>query len=307
MSRWAVQFVAVLVLAGCGSGQPSSSAVASVPAPSGTPGASETAEATPTPTPTPSPTPSPTLEPRVERPPLFTFALPPGFLPPFSRVVAVAPLAIRAEPGRNAALVATAPVGTILVVDSWFGPELVDGIHWTLISVDDKHFWAAAILDGTRYLDIAPPRCPGFEPDLATLTSITAWEQLACFGDRSLTIVGTYGCPICGDLVPGSYAPAWLALPSLISYLGSDSTSPRLVLHFSPQSGLEPPPNASIVRVTGHFSDPASTTCRIARPDHELNDPIDPPTAELYCRERFVVDAYEVIGSDPDFVYPPAP
>lgn len=88
--------------------------------------------------------------------------------------------------------------------------------------------------------------------------------------------------------------------------VGSGASS-RLVLHFAPQSGLEPPPNASIVRVTGHFNDPASTTCVIAAPDHELSDPIDPPTAELYCRERFVVDGYEVIGSDPDFMYPPAP
>jgi hypothetical protein len=163
---------------------------------------------------------------------------------------------------------------------------------------------AAVLLDGTRYLELAPARCPaGFDPDLAGLMSISEWEQLACFGDRSLTVVGTYGCPICGDLVPGSYSPAWLALPSLISYLGSGATPP-LVLHFSPQSGLEPPPNASIARVTGHFNDPASTTCIISRPDAEGETPIDPPTGELYCRERFVVDAYEVIGSDPEFLYP---
>lgn len=30
---------------------------------------------------------------------------------------------------------------------------------------------------------------------------------------------------------------------------------------------------------------------------------VDPVIAELWCREQFVVDAYVIIGTDPDFTY----
>jgi hypothetical protein len=68
-------------------------------------------------------------------------------------------------------------------------------------------------------------------------------------------------------------------------------------MRISPESELEIPAEGSTVRVTGHFSDPASTTCRIAISDLMA---VDPMIAELRCRERFVVDAFEVIGTDPD-------
>jgi len=72
-------------------------------------------------------------------------------------------------------------------------------------------------------------------------------------------------------------------------------------LHIAPDSGLALPEGGSIVRVTGHFIDPASTTCSMSLPDGEQSKPADPRTAELYCREQFVVDSFEVIGTDPAF------
>ena len=70
------------------------------------------------------------------------------------------------------------------------------------------------------------------------------------------------------------------------------------------------PPNASIVQVTAHFSDPASSTCVIhpTMEGVEIGAEVDPVIAQLWCREQFVVDAYEIIGTDPDFTYsfPPA-
>jgi len=48
----------------------------------------------------------------------------------------------------------------------------------------------------------------------------------------------------------------------------------------------------------------------VIRPTFEgvVGAEVDPVLAELYCREQFVVDSYEVIGTDPDFTYsfPPA-
>jgi hypothetical protein len=60
----------------------------------------------------------------------------------------------------------------------------------------------------------------------------------------------------------------------------------------------------SIVRVTGHFSDPASTTCTISTFDGGRAVAVDPRTAELFCRDQFVLDAVEVIGTDPTYTDP---
>ena len=120
--------------------------------------------------------------------------------------------------------------------------------------------------------------------------------------------------PVCGIAYPvGGYEPPWLASPNNLDYLSIGWSSglnlSQLILHFPPAEGFDRPPNASILQVTGHFSDPASSTCTI-KPTMDgfpAGAEVDPVMAELYCREQFVVDAYEIIGSDPDFAYSPAP
>ena len=52
--------------------------------------------------------------------------------------------------------------------------------------------------------------------------------------------------------------------------------------------------------MTGHFSDPAATTC-VIRGVGYLESDLPAESAELHCREAFVVEGYEVIGSDPYF------
>ncbi len=131
-------------------------------------------------------------------------------------------------------------------------------------------------------------------------------ERLACFGDRALTFEGTYGCGGgCGGTTAGDFAPKWLAFPSLFSVIREEwrinAPAIGLVLHFRPDSGLKPPEDGAIVRVTGHFSDPASTTCTMTRFDLDQTLYVDPTSAELYCREQFVADSFEVIGTDPEY------
>jgi hypothetical protein len=123
------------------------------------------------------------------------------------------------------------------------------------------------------------------------------------FGDRSLTFEGTFGCNGCGGMTRGDYEPGWLAYPMNFDWLFPDyqSNTGYLELRFAPDSDLERPEQGSIVRVTGHFNDPASSTCTMSTFDGERAVSVDPRTAELLCRERFVVDAYEVIGNDPHF------
>jgi hypothetical protein len=232
--------------------------------------------------------------------------VPAGVLPPGSRaVVRLDGLRIRQQPGLAATVTDTLDAGTIVNI-SGLGPWHVDALDWYAVDTGEpvRFGYAAAGVKGVSYLELLPARCPDGVPGRATLVGLTAWERLTCLRDQSLTITGTFGCPVCGEFVPGSYEPSWLASPMNLNYIGWPDT---LTLHFDPAVELDRAPNASMVRVTGHFSDPASTTCVIQGPG-EPPVPIDPVIAELYCREQFVVESIEVIGSDPDFThsYPPA-
>jgi hypothetical protein len=242
--------------------------------------------------------------------------------------VAVDALRIREGAGVAAPVAATAAKGELVYISSYDGPVKRDGVDWyrVLFAAGYRDWptypppptpglpsaiqsfvvgYAAAASGGQRYLELLPPRCPTAEPDLAGLARLSAWEQLACFGDRPLTFEGTYGCGGgCGGTTVGDFEPPWLAFPSLFAFIRVDwriSAPPALVLHFRPDSGLSPPEDGAIVRLTGHFSDPASATCTMTRIVLDQGLPVDPTSAELYCRERFVAATYEVIGTDPDY------
>ncbi len=54
--------------------------------------------------------------------------------------------------------------------------------------------------------------------------------------------------------------------------------------------------------MTVHVDDPRSTRCTAREPDGTGGTvEIDVRSAVLYCRERLVVDSYEVLGTDPSF------
>ena len=165
------------------------------------------------------------------------------------------------------------------------------------------HVGWMAIGDGTdAFVELVAPRCTDDEPTLELLQSLTDWERLACYGDRSITIEGTYGCGGCGGLSPGTFEPEWLASPlnfDLMSVDAQERIGP-FAMRFSPD-GPERPEAASILRVTGHFDDPAAVGCIVAPGEPPVA--IDGVVAELYCREQFVVDSYEVTGVDEDFPF----
>jgi hypothetical protein len=232
----------------------------------------------------------------------LAFEPPDDILPPNSIVmVVVDELQLRGGPGLDAGVVGAARAGSRFFVLDVFGPVVADGLDWyRLTTAGDSVLWAAAGSGADRFLEVVPPDCPA-EPALANLINmLNEWDRLACFGDHPLTFDGTYGCPIgCGGTTPGVFEPMWLAFPSSLHLLGLEfPTSPGyLEMRVAPDSELEIPMEGSIVRVTGHFSDPASASCKMTFDDAMA---VDPRTAELRCRERFVVDAFEVIGTDPD-------
>jgi hypothetical protein len=233
------------------------------------------------------------------------FETPADILPPGSVVVVVTEtLQIRAGPGLDTSVVYTAAAGDRFALQQFVGPVAGDGLEWYRLGVaGDSVLWATAGSGTERYLEVVPPVCPAGDPDLGTVVEmINDWDRLACFGNRPLSLVGTYGCGGCGGTQAGSFEPFWLAGPVRAEYLWVEFGRSRVLhLHVAPESGVAFPPDGSIVRVTGHFNDPASASCRISVDDDGQVTSIDPGTAELYCREQFVVDGFEVIGLDPEF------
>jgi hypothetical protein len=232
-----------------------------------------------------------------------------GILPPDSlALVMVDGLRVRETPSLAGRVMATFPAGTRVAVPgnpSFLGPVSADGHDWYVIvhrsDEDDPTTeilgYAAAGDAATPFLATLKPRC-----DRAALITLTGYEQLACLGDGPVTIEGTYGCGECGGLALGIFEPGWLANPifSPLHVLTARQGTGigRIDLHFPPARGLRDPAEGSILRVEGHFDDGAATTCVISPGIEGSEVPADPRAAVMYCRERFVVDSYEVIGTD---------
>jgi hypothetical protein len=165
----------------------------------------------------------------------------------------------------------------------------------------------AAGTAGESYLALAPAVCPIGEADITTLYALTPWERLACLGDRQITVEGTYGCGECGGEALGTFTPEWLAHPIDVDVLRPPLAQPvsvveNLVLRTPPELPQVLPEGAgSILRVTGHFNDARSVDCVVAPGEPGQERVANDLAAEWYCREQFVVDAWEVIGTDPAY------
>lgn len=240
------------------------------------------------------------------------FRAPEGILPPNSIVVVVVDaLQLRAGPSIGAAVTGLAVAGDQFKVAGYFGPVEDDGLDWYRLGPatdGDIDEWAAVGSGADRYLEVVPPSCPPGDPDSATLSNMASeWDRLACFGDRSLSLEGTFGCGYCDGTMAGDFAPFWLAWPMGGQFLWADFQAGvgPLVVRGPPELAL--PETGSIVRITGHFSDPASTSCTVSTFVGEVAIAVDQRTAELYCREQFVIDTIEVTGTDPYYTDPYKP
>ena len=295
--------------------------------------ASPSEEPVPSEEPAPSEAPSAPAEPSEEAEGPYldpVIADPDGVLPPGGVVRVSHSLRVRDNHFLSSPERVTLAKGDLLVVgptfaNNAFGPAMEDGYVWYPVGVlgldelpapggDPLQFVAtgwAAIGDGdTEWLEPIAPRCTDDEPTLRHLSSLTEWERLACYGDRQLTFNSVVGCPGCGGLVAGRITPEWLAYPlvsDLISVEPQEFIGP-MDLHWSPEGPERPDlegPAAPILRVTGHFDDPAAEGCSIVFMGGDAEglseDEVDPATSEHFCRTNFVVDSYEVIGEDEDF------
>jgi hypothetical protein len=167
--------------------------------------------------------------------------------------------------------------------------------------------WFAATKGNVAYVARLKPRCPT-SVDLLTVAAMLGAERLACFGERSIELEGTFGCSGCSVELTGTYEPAWLAYP-LPDILWNDPTEGlgTIAIRFSP-AGPDRPPQGAIVRVRGHFRDDAAAECSLAIPypwelsfDEPSSHDLPAIVARQLCRQEFVVDSYDVLGTDPKF------
>ena len=263
--------------------------------------ATQTGEASPAPT---GGGPAPVVTPPTD-------ILPPGSL---TRVV-VDGVRIRQQPSTTAAVVTTAAGGEVVYVTalgSGLGPVSAEGIEWYPVYFAPgwsqwpdtpetfSSGFAARGQGGTTFLELEAVTCPSADPDQPTLAAMTPWARLACYGNRELTISGYTGCPGgaaaggCGGFAPGTFTPEWLAYP-FSDFLRPSIPTIEQTLGFriNPETGLSQPAQDQYVVATGHFDDPASSSCVMAPDTGTGPEPAHPSAAVLFCREQFVFSSYE--------------
>jgi len=235
----------------------------------------------------------------------------------------VAELDIRFGPCTAAAKVGTVKKGQVLVAwDGLLAPVKANGFVWYPVLVlpntnagelpalpemwfpegtDTDGGWIAASDGSTPYVQPVAPRCPT-TVDLEHIAAMLPAEWLACF-KGPIVINGTYGCGGCGGTGGPQSQPRWLAdtfeFQQIHVRWGAYTFQP-IGLHFKPGGPTEPV-EGSVIRATVHVDDPAAQTCSFT---WALEEPVFKTPAEMaigWCRERFVVDSYQVIGTDPNY------
>lgn len=243
-----------------------------------------------------SPPPSPGAEPRLE---IFSSA--------------VNGLRLRAGPSTAAELVASRPgtdAGPITIdagqtLAALEGPVASDGFDWYLVQpIIGRGFgqlgWAATPQVGDAWLVPGELECPPAPADLMASIAIAPAAALYCSGGGDLSLEG-YVVTGFGCNVTGTFEPEWLAHPCAnMSFISpaplSERPTRQLFLHY-PAPGVPNPTlsysDEQLVRIVGHYDDPAAAGCVIEPDELDPNAPSygasDPAADVAECRLRFVV------------------
>lgn len=275
----------------------------------------------------PSPGPSETAQepPGEDCPSRPAEGLPTVAIVPGSAVkVVVAELNLREGPCTAARKLSTLEKGQILIVwDQPYGPVSAGGYTWYPAVVfphteegelpplpaspfpdgtDNLFGWFAAD-DGVQpFVRPMAARCPA-NVDLENVVGMLPAERVACF-DGQIVIEGTFGCGGCGGTGGPLGKPVWLAdtfefLNIRVSWTGDLANRP-VGLHFKP-SGPDVPAEGSIIRATLHVDDAVSQKCSFVWGIEDPAFTVPDYYAVAWCRERLVVDSYEILGTDADY------
>lgn len=223
-----------------------------------------------------------------------------------SRVrVTVDELNVRRRPWLGARIVGTVQRGQILEVSQFRAPYEADGYVWYAVFFFPYEFemWIAAGTPDETYVERVPARCPD-EVTLEKFGRMRGPDFLACFGSRTIEVEGRYRCTVadCLDRDPGTYEPAWLAHPLQVGLVVSVPPRGSLTLRYPPEVTGEPP-EEMLVRIRGHFDDPRAAECTMSDvypwARHGPATPIGAAVARELCRQRFVVEGFEILGPVP--------
>lgn len=316
--------VLIMVVTACGSSvAPTSAPPSAATAPVGSP-TTGPAMFSPTPAPQPSATPEATQTaietdpPRVPDPGLWVQNPPTPLLMNAAVQPHVASLNVRKRPSTSAGIVGTVDQNDILRVGS--APIQADGYIWyfgtvisangslpalpkeLLLSGEPTQGWFAAgkgdVNGFQEYVLVVDSRCPD-TVNLAHVVAMLGAERLACFGNRSITLEGTFGCQGCMSEIYGYYEPDWLTNPNRMDLLWKEwMESGALRLRFPPK--LEPPPEGVRVSVQGRFANSAADDCAIATAypwaaDQFAYHDYGTVVSRALCRQEFVVEAFDVL------------
>ena len=228
--------------------------------------------------------------------------------------VTVDDLNLRDAPSSGATSLGHLPAGArVFVVE---GPKQADGFGWYQVAiVDEWRFepskcsdscaeaqigWVAGVSDRQDgWLAPSELACPA-DPKRDALLALDPLERLVCYSGQTLRLRGVVRTPCCGYVGAFNYEPHWIAWPTSTVYLENFG----FALRFDPRDRLEDPAYGDIIRITGHFDDPAATMCSItvyaAALADDPNVKVDPQAlayVPLACRQQFVVDSIKVEGN----------
>jgi hypothetical protein len=222
--------------------------------------------------------------------------------------VATDTLNVRSAPNETGAVLGTLEGGRRLFIIG--DPQSVGDLRWYRVGVVagpmcesacDLLGYVATPLDADEdpwvaEVAIACPDSPMTADDLGALQPL---EALHCYGRNDIVVTGVVETPCCGYVGPFAYSPAWLAHPQVPAFLRAGFAHGGF--REAPGAGLEVPERGDVVRVTGHFEDPAATTCRVSVDESFWGDaspePVQLPAAAsvvLGCRATFVWTDYQV-------------
>lgn len=297
--------------------RPANPAPVAVGSPSPTPTATDAPSPSPRPTrtpaaPSPSPTetPGPVVTPRPTpiptRPPLI---LPAGIADVGSRaVVRAGVLRVRNYPGLDTEIRSELLAGTELLMLE--GPIPTDGLDWYLVAYPElpdgqgegvSEGWVAVGPSGSppTLVGVELPRCPSLSPSASLFASMGGLARSQCLGTDSYEFTAVVDTCYEGPITAYSYQPPWLWFSCISVFdLGSPT---HLQIFFPPDvPGPGDLVRGNVLRVVGHFGDPAAEECSISlQPGIVEPEPsaVERALFRLQCRTSFVLESWEVVDT----------
>jgi hypothetical protein len=168
---------------------------------------------------------------------------------------------------------------------------------------------ASASEDGGASPSTGPDRTPSAEcinPPVDLLTLINQTDPVACYGDTEIIVEAEptgVGAIDCAGVAPAWFqCGSWVALQPIVVgrqtsgfVLAATTGPPGLPSMFATIHPDTAVTSADIygeqLRITGHFDDPAAQTC--VETEAPFGEPSDPDDVIAYCRNLFVMTAFE--------------